>query len=152
MIYTIQDVKVACNTALRNAFADEEIKIYGNDTLDGYTRPSFFTEVLTHGRQKGSPYLTQIGFSFRITYFEEMHDEAHCLEVYEKICKAFEPAIKVKGRVRLIVNSIDYSWIDENADKLQVVISFLDSIELGGYTEQEERIRELNVNYEREVD
>ena len=124
MIYTIQDVKVACNAALRNAFANDAIKIYGNDTLDGYTRPSFFTEVLSHGRQKGSPYLTQIGFTFRITYFEETHDEARCLEVYEKICKAFEPTIKVKGRVRLIVNSIDYSWIDENADKLQVVISF----------------------------
>lgn len=41
MIYTIQDVKVACNTVLRNAFADDSIKIYGNDTLDGYTRPSF---------------------------------------------------------------------------------------------------------------
>ena len=101
--------------------------------------------------KKGSPYLTQIGFTFRITYFEETHDEARCLEVYEKICKAFEPTIKVKGRVRLIVNSIDYSWIDENADKLQVVISFLDLIELGGYTEKEEQMQELNVNYEREA-
>lgn len=148
MIYTISDVKLACNQMLRTAFPN--VKVYDNDTLDGYTRPSFFTEILSHGRRKTSKYLTQIGFTFRITYFEETHDEAHCLEVYEKICKAFEPALKVKGHVRIVVNDIEYQWIDENADKLQVTISFYDAVELGGYTEDLDVMKELDVNYESE--
>lgn len=149
MIYTISDVKLACNRALRSAFPD--VAVYDNDTLDGYKRPSFFTEILSHGRTKTSKHLTQIGFSFRITYFEQVHDEAHCLEVYEKICEAFEPALKVKGRFRIVVRDTDYNWIDENADKLQVTISFYDAIELGGYSEDADVMRTLEVNYESEV-
>ncbi len=148
MIYTVLDVKRACNQTLRAAFPD--MKVYDNDTLDGYTRPSFFTEILSRGRKKTSKYLTQIGFTFRITYFEELHDEAHCLEVYEKICDAFGAAIKVKGHVRLVVNNVDYSWIDENADKLQVTISFYDAVELGGYTEDEDLMQKIDVVYESE--
>lgn len=149
MIYTISDVKLACNRALRSAFPD--VTVYDNDTLDGYKRPSFFTEILSHGRTKTSKHLTQIGFSFRITYFEQTHDEAHCLEVYEKICEAFEPALKVKGRFRIVVRDTDYNWIDENADKLQVTISFYDAIELGGYSEDADIMHTLEVNYESEV-
>ena len=148
MMYTASDVKLACNQALKTAFP--KIKIYSNETLDGYDRPSFFTELISHGRRKQSRYLTQTGFTFRITYFERTHNEAHCLEVYEKICKAFEPALKVKGHVRVVVNNTDYSWIDENADKLQVTISFYDAINLGGYTEEEELMQELDMNIESE--
>jgi hypothetical protein len=146
MIYTISDVKRACNQTLKTAFP--KVTIYDNDTLDGYKRPSFFTEILSHGRRKTSQYLTQIGFTYRITYFETTHDEAHCLEVYEKICQAFEPAIKVKGHVRIVVNNTDYAWIDENADKLQVTISFYDAVELGGYVEEDEPMQELNMDME----
>ena len=150
MIYSITDVKRVCNQTLKAAFPS--MKIYDNDTLDGYTRPSFFTEILSHGRTKTSRYLTQIGFTFRITYFEETHDEAHCLEAYEKICKAFEPAIKVAGCVRLVVRDTDYSWIDENSDKLQVTISFYDAVELGGYTEDADTMEELDIDFsEREA-
>ena len=148
MMYTASDVKLACNQALKAAFP--KIKIYSNETLDGYDRPSFFTELISHGRRKQSQYLTQTGFTFRITYFERTHNEAHCLEVYEKICEAFEPALKVKGHVRVVVNNTDYSWIDGNADKLQVTISFYDAINLGGYTEEEELMQELDMNIESE--
>lgn len=149
MIYTISDVKLACNRTLRSAFPN--VKVYDNDTLDGYQRPSFFTEILSHGRMKTSKHLTQIGFTFRITYFEQIHDEAHCLEVYEKICRAFEPAVRVKGRNRVVVRDIDYAWIDENADKLQVTVGFYDAIELGNYSEDADIMRELSVEYESEV-
>lgn len=145
MIYTIKDVKTACNATLHGAFSN--IPIYGTDTLDGYARPSFFTEIIPHSRRKTSPYLTQIGFTYRITYFEETHDEAHCLDVYEAICSAFGHAVKVKGHVRVVVSDIDMSWIDENADKLQVTISFYDAVELGGYTEDEDLMQDLEVEY-----
>ena len=149
MIYSSSDVKLACNQALKAAFP--KVKIYSNETLDGYERPSFFTELISHGRRKPGMYLTQTGFTFRITYFERTHNEAHCLEVYERICKAFEPALRVKGHTRIFVNNTEYNWIDENADKLQVTISFYDAVELGGYTEEEDTMQELDMNFESEV-
>lgn len=148
MIYTISDVKRACNQTLKAAFP--KVTIYDNDTLDGYKRPSFFTEIISHGRRKESRYLTQIGFTYRITYFEATHNEAKCLEVYEKICQAFEPMLTVKGHTRLLVNNTDYAWIDENLDKLQVTISFYDAVELGGYTDGHDLMQELDVEIESE--
>lgn len=149
MTYTAADVKLACNQILKATFP--KIRIYSNETLDGYTRPSFFTELIPHSRRKPGMYLTQAGYTFRITYFERTHNEAHCLEVYDAICTAFEPAVRVKGHSRVLVNNIDLSWIDENADKLQVTISFYDAVELGGYTEEEDIMQELDMNYESEV-
>ena len=148
MIYTITDVKRVCNQTLKAAFP--KVTIYDNDTLDGYKRPSFFTEILSHGRRKSSRYQTQIGFTYRITYFETTHDEAHCLEVYEKICQAFEPSIRLKDHTRLLVNNTDFAWIDENADKLQVTISFYDAVEIGGYSEDYDIMQELNMEIESE--
>ena len=49
MIYDAKSVKAACNGVLSTAF-NQEIPIYGNDTLDGYRRPSFFTEILPSAR------------------------------------------------------------------------------------------------------
>ncbi len=59
--------------------------------------------------------------------------------------------MKVKGRFRVVVRDIDYNWIDENADKLQVTISFYDAVELGGYSEDADIMHTLEVNYESEV-
>lgn len=37
----ITELKRACNEVVSRTFP--EIKVYGNDTVDGYTRPAFFT-------------------------------------------------------------------------------------------------------------
>jgi hypothetical protein len=147
MIYSITDVKRACSHILEKSFPN--IKVYGNDTLDGYTRPSFFVELLSHGRHKPGRYITQIGFTYRITYFEKCHNEAHCLEVYETICKAFEPVLRVNDS-KLVVKDMEYNWIDENADKLQITVSFYDVTYLSGTKEEQELMEELNINYESE--
>lgn len=151
MTFTIKDVKAACNSCLRDAFPG--MRIYDSDTLDGYTRPSFFTEIFATNRSKESAYLTAYGFRFKITYFESTHDEAHCLDVYNRICEAFEPRIRLgdSAKTRLTVSSISYDWIDENADKLQVTIDFMGGINLGGYTETDDLMLEVDMTYESEV-
>lgn len=133
MLYTAKDVKTACNRTLAETFPD--VKIYGTDTLDGYERPSFFTELTSRGRERESRYLARFGYRYRITYFERTHDEAHCMDVLSKIMGAFEPYIILSNdrHNRLFVEDVDWQFIDENADKLQVTIDFYSMVELGGY-------------------
>lgn len=152
MIYDAKAVKTACNGVLKAAF--NELPIYGNDTLDGYERPSFFTEILPFPRVKTGRYITRHGFTFKITYFEETHDEAHCLDVYNTICQAFEPFVimEVDGRRRrLMVEDTEMAWIDEHADILQVTINFYGITELGGYTDDNPMMESVEVDIESEV-
>ncbi len=133
MMYTEKDVKTACNRLLSQTFPD--IPVYGTDTLDGYKRPSFFTELVSRGRSRTSRYLAEFGYRYRITYFERTHDEAHCLDVFRKVSEAFEPAVRLGNKRRncLFVEDIDFQFVDEHADKLQISVDFYRSIELGGY-------------------
>ena len=153
MTYSAKAVKAACNGVLKAAF-NNELPIYGNDTLDGYERPSFFTEILPAPREKTGRYLTRHGFTFKVTYFEVEHDEAHCLDVYKTICQAFEPFVIMKvndKKRRLMVEDIDMAWIDENADMLQVTINFYRVVELGGYTDDNDLMESVELDIESEV-
>ena len=42
----LAELKRACNEVISKTYPD--IKIYGNDTTDGYKRPAFFTEIVPH--------------------------------------------------------------------------------------------------------
>lgn len=41
-------------------------------------------------------------------------------------------------KMRLLVDSIDFQWIDTNADKMQITIDFADTVQIGGRTEPED--------------
>lgn len=141
----IGEVKKACNDLLASAFPD--ITVYNGDTLDGYKRPAFFTEILSRNRSPSGQYITETGYTFKITYFERTHSEAECLSIYEKICDLFGAAIKV-GINWLTVEDIDYQWIDEHMDKLQVTIRFHRSVRVRRKEETGDLMRtvDLTVN------
>lgn len=149
MIYDAKAVKATCNGVLKAAFPN--LPIYGNDTVDGYSRPSFFTEILPITREKTGRYITRYGFTFIVTYFEMEHDEAHCLDVYRTIHQSFEPYIRMDNGKKLVVRDISMEWIDENADMLQVTISFYSITELGGYTDDTDMMEEVDLEIESEV-
>ena len=150
MIYDAKSVKAACNGVLLAAF-NHEVPIYGNDTLDGYRRPSFFTEILPSAREKTGRYVTRQGYIFKITYFEETHDEAHCLDIYAGICAAFEPTVQLKNKKKLVVEDTELDWTGENADMLQVTITFYSTTEIGGYTDDSDLMEEVELEMESEV-
>ncbi len=150
MIYDTKSVKAACNGVLSSAF-NHEIPVYGNDTLDGYRRPSFFTEILPSAREKTGRYVTRQGYIFKVTYFEETHDEAHCLDIYAAICAAFEPTVQLANKKKLVVEDTELDWTDENADMLQVTITFYSTIEIGGYTDDSPLMEDVELEMESEV-
>ena len=144
--FTAADVKRACNELLISTFPD--IAIYGNGTVDGYKRPSFFTELLVTHDSNGR-YQISSSYTFKATYFEATHDEARCFEIYETVREAFDDALIIKkdGRkYRLIVDTVEFQWIDTNADKMQITIDFMEAAEVGRKTDDAETAAFIEAN------
>lgn len=117
----IRDIKTACNDVLVQAFP--QYPVYGNDTRDGYQRPSFFTELIPRTYRRTSKRAVNAAYTYKATFLETTHDESVCLGIVDQITDAFEFLIKV-GKEHLVVEEIDYDWIDTNHDVLQVTIDF----------------------------
>ena len=112
-LYTIVDVKKTCNELLQTTFPD--ITVYGNGVYDGYTRPSFFTEILETSNNL-SPYQRSRGYSYKITYFETTHDEKRCLEIYEEILYVFGIDVTIRTDERKIRLLVDRHECGQDAD------------------------------------
>lgn len=138
---TAADVKRACNDKVKEAFPG--IRVYGNDTTDGYACPAFFSEILHHGYMHESLDYAKNGATYKLTLFEESHDEAYCLEVFERLKEAFGMVLKVKGR-HLLVGDMSYEFIGENANMLQVSAEF-DWMEQKARTETYEMMETIKV-------
>ena len=136
-------IKTACCELLQTTFPD--IAVYGNDTFDGYTRPSFFTE-LRWSRTTHNAKVASATCSFIITYFEETHDEAECYEILSDIEAAFQTAVRVDG-VHLVVEDIEPQWIDTNADKMQVTITFAEYYEIKSLDDVGDRMETVKVGF-----
>lgn len=147
MIYPITEVKKACNERLRETFPD--IRIYGNTTVDGIQRPSFFTEIFIRDYSPKSPYQSCYGYTFKATLFERVHDEIHCLQIFEQFRSAFGIALMVRKR-KLVVESIEFEWIDEYADKMQITVQFAKIVEIGGRKEYGDIMRDVELEIRKE--
>ena len=124
------DLKRACNEVFINTFPD--IKVYGNDTLDGYTRPAFFTEIIPHPFAHETKNYDSGGATYKATLLEKTHDEEQCLSIYDSIREAFGMTLPVGNR-KLLVGEISYEFIGENLNILQISVEF-------DWQEQRERI------------
>ena len=117
----ITELKRACNEVISRTFPD--IKVYGNDTVDGYTRPAFFTEIIPHGYSHESKSFSQNGTTFKATLLEQSHDEELCLSIYDAIREAFGMTLPVGDR-KLLVGEISFEFIGEYLNILKVTIEF----------------------------
>lgn len=124
------ELKRACNEVVSGAFPS--VRIYGNDTTDGYKRPAFFTEIIPHPFANESKNYTSGGATFKATLLEKTHDEAFCLDIYDRIREAFGMTLPVGGR-KLLVGDISFEFIGESLNVLQISVEF-------DWYEQKERI------------
>ena len=63
---------------------------------------------------------------------EKTHDEAFCLDIYDRIREAFGMTLPVGGR-KLLVGDISFEFIGESLNVLQISVEF-------DWYEQKERI------------
>lgn len=149
MIYTAAAVKAACNTVMANLFPG--MKIYGNTVLDGYTRPSWFAELLVNPYTRPGKYTHEYSYTYKVTLLETTHNEASCLSAFDQIRSGFGQRIKMTDG-GLVVESVGMDWIDERNDVLQVTIDFYPVSEISGRTEDGDLMEDLTVNTNMEVD
>ena len=149
MIYTAAAVKAACNTVMANLFPG--MKIYGNTVLDGYTRPSWFAELLVNPYTRPGKYTHEYSYTYKVTLLETTHNEASCLSAFDMIRAGFGQRVKMTEG-SLVVDSVGMDWIDERNDVLQVTIDFYPVSEISGRTEDGDLMEDLTVNTNMEVD
>lgn len=121
----VRDIKTSCNGILTAAMP--ACKVYGNDTLDGYTRPAWFTEIIPRTYRTISESAMQAGFTYKATLLETTHDEAFCLDAIDTVREAFKFSIKC-GDMHLLVEDFDWDWIDQHNDVLQITIDFAEFV------------------------
>lgn len=137
----IKETKKACNRLLADTF--QGVPVYGNDTFDGYVRPSFFTEIRQRAYRPGSQNSVTKGYSFIATLFEQSHDEAYCLDVVDKVQQAFGLAVRTEDGIA-VVEEIDYEWIGQGADQLQITVDFINRTQVRGKEEKEDQMESLD--------
>lgn len=117
----LKEFKKGCNTLLLETF-ESKYPVYGTETLDGYKRPSFFTELLPRTWRRLSKNITEVGLTYKVTFLETTHDEALCLGIVASVIEAFGWTIKAAG-LTWICETIDYDFVN-NTDVLQITIDF----------------------------
>ena len=137
----IKETKNACDKLLADTFPG--IRVYGNDTFDGYVRPSFFTEIRQRAYRPGNRSCVTKGYSFIATLFEETHDEDYCIDIVDKVQKAFGLAVRTEGGLA-VVEEIDYEWIGQGADQLQITVDFINRTRVRAKEEKEDWMENLD--------
>lgn len=137
----IKETKNACDKLLADTFPG--IRVYGNDTFDGYVRPSFFTEIRQRAYRPGNRSCVTKGYSFIATLFEETHDEDYCIDIVDKVQQAFGLAVRTEGGLA-VVEEIDYEWIGQGADQLQITVDFINRTRVRAKEEKEDWMENLD--------
>lgn len=98
-----------------------DYKIYGKEIKEGYTTPSFFTEIIDKGSRAETRNFTAGGFTVKITYFQKEKNELDQLKKVDEI-KSLFGLIFFVGERRLTVGEYSHDYIGEYNDILQISI------------------------------
>lgn len=137
---TVLDILAAGNKLLQEYY-EGAIPVYGREVSDGYSTPSFFTEVITSGYEYGTKCYANFPCSFKITYFQKKPDSVDQAIKVEELRKIFGMKLKVGDR-KITVKGFDVGYTGERGNILQVTIDLgviVDWIreELEGYDNME---------------
>lgn len=98
-----------------------DYKIYGKEIKEGYTTPSFFTEIIDKGSRAETRNFAGGGFTVKITYFQKIKNELDQLKKVDEIKNLFGLIFLVGDR-RLTVGEYSHDYIGEYNDILQISI------------------------------
>lgn len=107
---TLKDIKQAVNLTLKEAYPGT--KIYGPDTIEGYTRPSFFVYV-TQTFSERTKNAVHKNVEIEIDLIQKWSDELAAMEFFEKMEAAFGYKLAVGSR-KLNTDNINCMFEGEN--------------------------------------
>jgi len=123
---TLKEIKKAVNSALKEKYPD--VKIYGADTVEGYTRPSFFVYV-TQTYSEAIKNAFHKNVEVEIDFIQKAPDEAEGMDFFSNMEKLFGLKLTVGSR-NLNTSNIDLNFQGENANipVCQFDVEFWDQI------------------------
>lgn len=105
-------------------------KFYGNEVVEGYDNPSFFTQLIPVTMENVTQHTTNNTMLFVITYFQKNKDEADNFKKITEIRKAFGLKVEIADR-QINVEEMDFQFIGEEGNilQIQVTINYIDDME-----------------------
>lgn len=105
-------------------------KFYGNEVVEGYDKPSFFTQLIPVTMENVTQHTTNNTMLFVITYFQKNKDEADNFKKITEIRKAFGLKVEIADR-QINVEEMDFQFIGEEGNilQIQVTINYIDDME-----------------------
>ena len=107
---TLIDIKKSINQVLKSNFSD--IKIYSNDTKEGFNRPAFFTSIIPITSDYETVNFTSNKLMIVINYFSKNGTELENIKMHDELKKAFGMNLKVSQR-SFILRNIRSEIVDE---------------------------------------
>ena len=99
---TLKDIKKAVNTALKQAYPKN--KIYGADTVEGYSRPSFFVYV-TQTFSEATKNAVHKNVEIEIDYIQKSPDEPDAMEFFSNMESIFHHKLKLDNGRQLTTDN-----------------------------------------------
>ncbi len=136
----IKDIKKAVVSKLKEIYPD--YPVYGNDTVDGYSKPCFFVEVSQLFSEGGVNYKYR-SCVIEITLVQCIPDEVESLDFFVEIEKAFYPKLEVGDRL-LNTSNFAIDWLGENRNIPKVDFD-VDYFEATEKEEKQELLTKLRI-------
>ena len=109
---TLKEIKKAVNSALKEKYPN--MKIYGADTVEGYTRPSFFVYI-TQTFSESTKNALHKNAEIEIDYIQKAADETDGMDFFAAMEEIFGQKLKVDSR-SLNTSNINLEFQGENSN------------------------------------
>lgn len=143
---TLKEIKKAVNSALKERFPD--MKIYGADTVEGYTRPSFFVYV-TQTFSESTKNVFHKNVEVEIDFIQKNTNEAEGMAFFAAMEEMFGQKLTIGSR-RLNTSNMNLNFQGENANipVCQFDVEFWDVIPRRPRTDSSKLMEELKISQE----
>lgn len=145
---TLLELKAALIRKLKTIYPDSMYRYYGVEVVEGYQKPSFFTQLKPVTLDFANKNATENVLTFYITYFQKEIDEVDMLRKVDEIKDLFGLYLRVGDRAVDISDfDFDYAGNDKNILEISFDLSFYGNIMK---EEETELISEVQTNVEME--
>lgn len=136
------DLILELNRLLKGKYP--HIKIYGNDTTEGWRKPYFFLECVPYSMNYVSRNFINKSCSLKITYFQRVPDEPDQLQKVEEIREMLGMKFCVKDR-ELDIKEYTHDYVGDYNNILQISFD-LEWLENSYKEPEEEKMKEVELS------
>lgn len=127
---TLIELKKALIEKMKTKYPESTYRYYGIEVVEGYQKPSFFTQLKPITLDFSNRNSTENVLTFYITYFQKEINEADMLRKVDELRELFGQYLMVGKRAVDISNfDFDYAGNDKNILEISFDLEFFGKIE-----------------------